>query len=235
MASFAAPSSDLPSWLQQGNTAQLQQVLSSLPALFNTKGLTNRYNGAISSELAQGQALASAGARQYANRAAQVGASGLGAGFAQGQAMLPYFNQRNDMLTDLEKQKALARSQQGQLASDLAGRIGQLQQMRQATISDYSSGQQKLQQEASQFDTSQSEREREFNTTAGMQQQSQNLDAMKLAMSLPRQRYEWNTGMNGQPLTANDRQQQQGFSQQQNYFGQLRSALGRTAGVGTFF
>ncbi len=235
MASFAPPSGDLPDWLQQGNTGQLQQFLGQLPALFNTKGLNTSYQNAISSEMNQGRALAAAGSRQYANRAAQTGASGLGAGFAAGQALLPYFDQRNSMLSDLEKQKLMARTQQAQLTGDLAGRIAQLQQMRQGMISDYSTAQQKLQQEGGQFDTTQEERQREFNTTSGLQQQGMNLDALKLAMSVPRQHYTWNTDQSGHPSTPFDEQQAGAFGQQQNYFNTLRNKIGNASNVGNFF
>lgn len=220
-------SSDIPSWLQSDNTGQMQALLARLPKLFSTKALTNRTNAAINTQIGMGQAMSSAAGRQYANRAAQVGASGMGAGFAMGQAMLPYFGQRNEMLSDLEKQKAIARQQQGQLSSDLAGRIGQLQAMRQSNISEYSTAQQRMQQEGDQFTASQSERSREFDVSAGMQQQGMNLDRMKLAMSMPRQRYQWNTNNAGTPIDANDRRQAQGYDNQQAYFANLRNSLNR--------
>lgn len=243
MPTFAPPSGDLPAWLQQGNTGQLQSLLGQLPQLFNTKGLNTSYQNAISGEMNQGRALAAAGSRQYANRAAQTGASGLGAGFAAGQALLPYFDQRNSMLSDLEKQKLLARTQQAQLSGDLAGRIGQLQQMRQGMISDYSTAQQKLQQESTQFDTTNTERQREFNTTSGQQQQGLNLDALKLAMQVPRQHYQWNEDQFGKPEGPGAADAKQGYQNQQNYWGQIQQKLGFNAprpgpqfqGTGPFF
>lgn len=236
-----APSGQIPSSLQGSPWKPLQQQQNQLAGLFDTSGLQSAYQNQASGNLDQGRALAAAAASSYTNRAAQSGASSLGAGFARGQAMLPIYQQNNALMSDFASKQLQAKTSQGQIGSDIAGRIGQLQSARQSMLSDYMQGQQRLQQGNQQFNAdldyrnralaqnqtqfagSQNEKGREFDVNAGQQGQMNRLRALQLAMQMPRQNYSWNTNWAGGPINQSDATAMQNFGQQNQFFNGLRS------------
>lgn len=151
MAMSLAPSGTLPSFLQGNPWQASQSYLNQLPGQFNTSGLQKSYQQQEAGNLSQGSALAAAAANQYVQRAHQSGASTLGAGFAQASAMLPIYQQNAEMNSDLQNKLLQYHTQQAQIGAGLSSDIGRQQGQYQSTLADYLMGQQKLQQQQSQF------------------------------------------------------------------------------------
>lgn len=241
------PATTAPSYLQNSNVGQLQGLYGQLSGLFDTSQMTSDANNAIQGNYNQGRALAAAAGRAYVNRAQQSGASTLGAGFAEGQAMLPIYNQRTQATADLSNRQLQYHTAQAGAQSAVAGQIGQLQQAHAATLADYFANQQKmglqnqqfnldlgyrqnvLAQDQSQFSSRLGEQSREFNVGQSNQQNSQNaalrLQALGMALKMPQQSYGWSTTATGVPRTAYDMQQSQLYGQQAQNRTDLMSAL----------
>lgn len=239
-----APSGNIPSFLQNGTWGALKQQQNQLGSLFDTSGIENAYNQQIGMDMNMGRATAAAAAARYANTAAQSGASQLGAGFAQSQALLPVFQQANQMRSDLASKQLQARSQQATVGADIAGRIGQLQSAQKSMLADYMGNQQRLfqnqqqfnqdldyrnralAQNQSQFNASQSERSREFDVTSGQQGMLNRLQALQLAMRTPFPIHSWySTDMYGNGRTPADQSAVNDIYQQGQLYGNIRNQL----------
>lgn len=246
----------LPKYLQGSDTWRpLADYQQQLGGMFDTSDISSNYEGAISSQFDSGRAMAAAAASQYQNRAQQVGASGLGAGYASGQAMLPAWQQANTMRADLASKQLQARTQQAGIGADLASRIGQLQSARQGQLFDYTNQQRNraqsslqfgqdldyrnraLAQNQSQFTTSEADRNSQFGQTYDLQNrqlaaqtnsQSSNdrLRALQLAMQTPRNSYSWSTDNSGNPINMSDQKNANAFGQQQAFFNNIRNQIG---------
>ena len=153
---------DFPAWMPRDNnttnTQQLTQFQKQIPGLLNTAGVEKSYHNQIDGMMAQGRGHAAAAGQAYGQRAIQAGASGMGAGFAQAQAMLPMYAQQGAMLSDLAGIQQRAKAGQ---ASEMGGAASQLSSMaaqREGMMTDYAQNQQRfalqnrqLQQQAQQW------------------------------------------------------------------------------------
>lgn len=233
----------VPQFMRQNTWQPLKQQQAALPGMFDTSGLAANYENAISSNFDQGRALAASAGTTYSNRAAQSGASRLGAGYATGQAMLPFFQQANQMRADLGAKQLQARTAQAGMMTDLASRIGQLQSARQGQMGDLYTGFQNRQQNQnqfnsdldyrnrslaqnqSQFDSSQAQQRSEFDVTAGQNASQNRLNALQLAMRMPQGGHLWRTDMFGRPIGELGQQQANSWQQEQSYMGNIRNQL----------
>ena len=131
---------ETPEFLKSANTSNLESFQKQIPGLFDTSGLDNAYSNSMNSMMAQGRGMAASSANAYANKAMQVGASGLGATFAQSQAMLPFYKQRSEMMADLEGQKLRNRQMQADTGFKTASEIENQKSRYQGTMSDFTLG-----------------------------------------------------------------------------------------------
>ncbi len=224
-----APSANIPGFLSGPNPWRAAaQYAQQLPALFDTSAQRQNVENQISGNFDSGRSAAAAAASRYANTASQSGGSSQGAGFAAGQAMLPFYRQANDARAQFGQLDLQARGQQAGIGADLARSIGQLQQQRQGMLSDYFQGQQRLNQgnnqfsqdldyrnralaqNQSQFGSSQYERGREFDTTTQLQL-LQSLGLLGGGAGGGGRggggggaSFSYNTNLNGQPLGPSD-------------------------------
>lgn len=243
MTPTPTPSFSVPNFMQGKPWQPAQQFAGQVPGLFDTTQMMQRGQDAITSQLAQARAAAASASAQYVNRAQQSGASGLGAGFAQGQAMLGAYNSANQAYSDLAGRQLQAKMAQGNLQGELYGRIGQLMGARQGQIGDLYTGFQNraqnqsqfnsdldyrnrsLAQNQSQFDASLSERKNEFGVTSGQSGMQNRLAALALAMKAPRQSFSWHTNASGNPMGDADATAMQGYGRQQDFYGNLQNQL----------
>lgn len=237
----------LPGFLQPTYTGALQKLQTSLPGFFDTSGIEKAYGNQASSNLDQGRALAAAAGAGYANRAQQSGASSLGAGFAQAQAMLPIYGQNNALMSDLATKQLQARTGQAGAGIDISKAMAQLLATRQGLISDYTLGSRRLGQQQIQFGQELAQRNQQFNQDLGFRNQQlsqqgsqfeQNLGfqqqnagtenrlkALQLAIGMPRQSYSWNTNNAGMPISGTDAASANAFGRQQNFYGGIQNSL----------
>lgn len=243
MTATAPTGFQTPSFLQGGSWNGLNKLQGQIPGLFDTSALQTSYQNQAGSNMDQGRALAAAAGAAYQNRAQQSGASQQGSGFAMGQAMLPIYAQNNSLMSDLATKQLQARTAQAGVQSDIAGRIGQLQSARQGQLSDLYGNWQRLQQNKSQFNqdlgfrnkemaqnqmqfgASQREKSREFDVQAGQQSQMNRLQALGLAMKLPRQSYSYHTNLFGNPINGADASAMQGSARQNDFYSGLQNQL----------
>lgn len=185
-AALTAAGSDMPDWLTQDNSADLRTFQSQIPGLFDMSATRNAYNGAMDSQYSQGMAGANAAGTAYTNRAMQVGASGMGGGFATGQAMLGVNNQRAQMMKELAALQNQSNQAQAGAMGTAAGDLSRLAAQRTSQIADWTQSQKanqlelsKLQQQQGQFSATLNENARQF-TLSQAQQDKQNTAGMAM-------------------------------------------------------
>lgn len=140
---------EFPSWLSKDPNTTAKEAMGTYGQIgANTNriatGYNTAYNNAIGYNTSAGGQAANNAATEYSNRAAQSGASSLGAGAVKAQAMMPVYAQ-NAALKIGAADKAAQTYQKGMdQASGLASTIGQLRSSYLSTLVGYSQGQQKL-------------------------------------------------------------------------------------------
>lgn len=152
-ASPSASSVAMPGYLSADPSAGLKSYLPQMQSMYaNAIGnMTTAGNNAINSNFDQGTALAAAGARAYMARAQQSGGSQLGAGFAQGQAMLPVYGQKYNALNQMAQNQLSATGQEAGLGANINEAIGNLTQQRASLMAQYTGQQQQLRQQQQQY------------------------------------------------------------------------------------
>jgi hypothetical protein len=131
-ASLQTPSADkyeLPSWLSPNPNDQLGELIDSygkIPAAYDTTNQVAANNRSIAYNTSAGTQMANNAATEYSNRAAQSGASGLGAGVVKAQSMMPVLAMNTKVRADSANIAAKASQEAATLASQVAGTIGQL-------------------------------------------------------------------------------------------------------------
>lgn len=137
----------MPSWLSKSADANLGELTSSyagVGAAFDPSGQVAARNNAIGYNTSAGTQAANNAATEYSNRAAQSGASQLGAGVVKAQAMMPVLQQNAALKTDAADVAAKAHQEAATLASQIAGTIGQLRMSYLGQLTQYAQGQQGL-------------------------------------------------------------------------------------------
>lgn len=138
---------EMPDWLSTDPNAGIGELLESyagIPAAFDPSGQVAARNAAIGYNTSAGTQAANNAATEYANRAAQSGASGLGAGAVKAQAMMPVLSMNAQLKTEAADVAAKAHQDAAGLASQIAGTIGQLRTSYLQTLTGYAQGQQAL-------------------------------------------------------------------------------------------
>jgi hypothetical protein len=138
---------EMPSWLSKNADSNMGELLKSyagIGAAFDPTGQVNARNDAIAYNSSAGGQAANNAATEYSNRAAQSGASGLGAGVVKAQAMMPVLAQNAALKTDAADVAAKAHQEGATLAANIANTIGQLRTSYLSTLTGYATGQQQL-------------------------------------------------------------------------------------------
>lgn len=138
---------EMPSWLSKNpdsNMGELLQSYAGVGAAFDPTGQVQARNDAIGYNTSAGGQAANNAATEYSNRAAQSGASGLGAGVVKAQAMMPVLAQNAALKTDAADVAAKAHQEGATLASQIAGTIANLRTSYLSTLTGYAQGQQGL-------------------------------------------------------------------------------------------
>lgn len=137
----------MPSWLStnpNANLSELTSVYAAIPAAFDPTAQVAARNNAIGYNTSAGNQAANNAGTQYANQAAQSGASGLGAGTVRAQNLMPVLQQNAALKTDAADVAAKSYQAAATLASQVAGTIGQLRTSYLQTLTGYAQGQQQL-------------------------------------------------------------------------------------------
>lgn len=137
----------LPSWLSTNYDSQMGELLktySGIGAAFDPTAQVKARENAATYNLASGTSAANNAATEYANRAAQSGASSLGAGAVKAQAMMPVLGQNAALKTDAADIAAKSHEDAISLASQIAGTISQLRTSYLGTLTGYITQQQQL-------------------------------------------------------------------------------------------
>lgn len=136
---------EMPDWLSTNaddNLGELLDTYAKIPGAFDPSGQVKARNDAIAYNTTSGGQAANNAATEFSNRAAQSGASQLGAGVVKAQAMMPVLAQNAALKTDAADVAAKSHQQAATLASQIAGTIGELRQGYLATLTGYAQGQQ---------------------------------------------------------------------------------------------
>lgn len=156
-AQFAGPSSvQLPSWMNTNPDANLQELIQSYQGVgsaFDPTEQVKARNDAIGYNTSAGSQAANNAATEYSNRAAQSGASGLGAGVVKAQAMMPVYAQNAKLKTEAADVAAKTKQEGLSLAGQIASTIGNLRTSYLKSLADYSSGQQQMMNQTNQFNS----------------------------------------------------------------------------------
>jgi hypothetical protein len=140
-----------PSYLSGPQTGELQQAYRSIPKAFNTSGVENAYQGQMGMQLAQGKSTTGAMGRAAESRAFQSGGK-VGASFAAADAMLPYFQQNQSMLGDLEDYKLRAAQSRLAAQTGIGNSLAGFRQGNQGMRMQYDLAGQAREQQGGQFD-----------------------------------------------------------------------------------
>lgn len=144
----AAGSVQLPDWLSPNADSNMQELLSSYAGIqtaFDPSAQVEARNNAIGYNTAAGGQAANNAASEYASRAAQSGASSLGAGVVKAQSMMPVLQQNAALKTEAADVAAKAHQEAANLASQVASTIGQLRTSYLQTLTGFVGQQQGLQ------------------------------------------------------------------------------------------
>lgn len=174
---------EMPSWLStdpSGSIGELMQSYAGIPAAFDPSGQVAARNAAIGYNTSAGTQAANNAATEYSNRAAQSGASGLGAGAVKAQAMMPVLSQNAKLKTEAADVAAKAHQDAASLASQIAGTIGQLRTSYLSTLTGYAQGQQQL--ALDKYKTEQSVASQAAQTALGYAQTQADLYKTQLSM-----------------------------------------------------
>lgn len=136
---------EMPSWLSKdpnSNLGELMQSYAGVPAAFDPSGQVAARNNQIGYNTAAGGQAANNAATEFSNRAAQSGASGLGAGVVKAQAMMPVLQQNAALKTDAADVAAKAHQDAAGLAAQIASTIGNLRTSYLNTLTGFASSQQ---------------------------------------------------------------------------------------------
>lgn len=140
-----------PSWMgTKAPVGALKDARSQLPGLFDFNPIAQTGNQFIESNFNNASASTAASARAAQNRAMLSGGR-VGASFAQGSAMLPLYAQRNQQAFQLAGLQGQMRGQQAGLLTQIAGGITNAKLQNRSLLGNYALGQQRLQQDESQF------------------------------------------------------------------------------------
>jgi hypothetical protein len=145
------PATAFPSYLNGPNTGELQAAYRSIPGAFNTSGVQQTYQNQMGMNLAQGKSTTDAMARAAENRAFQGGGK-VGASFAAADAMLPYFQQNQSMLGDLEDYKLRAAQSRLAAQTGIGNSLAGFRQGNQGMRMQYDLAGQAREQQGGQFD-----------------------------------------------------------------------------------
>lgn len=138
---------EMPSWMNpdaNANMGELLDTYSGIGAAFDPSGQVAARNAAIGYNTSAGTQAANNAATEYSNRAAQSGASGLGAGAVKAQAMMPMLSQNAALKIDAADTAAKTHQQGATLAAQIAGTIGELRTSYLGMLTGYAQGQQQL-------------------------------------------------------------------------------------------
>lgn len=165
----------MPSWMSTDpnqNLGELIQSYAGVGAAFDPSGQVQTRNDAIGYNTSQGGQAANNAATEYSARAAQSGASQLGAGVVKAQAMLPVMQQNAALKTDAADVAAKSHQQAAGLASQIASTIGQLRTSYLNSLTGYATDQQRLQQQQGQFNANFGLDQQKFNYQRQQDQQA---------------------------------------------------------------
>lgn len=166
-------SGDFPSWLPtQAPTAALRRARSQLPDLFNFDPIQQTGNQYIQGAFNQQANTAASAARAAQNRAMLSGGR-VGASFAQASSMLPLYQQQNEQAFKLAGLQGQMQAQRAGLLAQLAQGISGAQAGNRSLLANYGLGQQRLQQDQNQFNSSQDLQRQYLNLARLRQQQDQ--------------------------------------------------------------
>lgn len=137
----------LPSWLSGSadtNLKELTDTYAGISTAFDPSAQVAARNNQIGYNTSAGNQAANNAATDYSNRAAQSGASGLGAGAVKAQSLMPVLSQNAQLKTDAADVAAKAHQDATSLAAQVAGTIGQLRTSYLNSLTQYATGQQQL-------------------------------------------------------------------------------------------
>lgn len=138
---------ELPSWLSTNPDQNMGELLSAyggIGAAFDPTEQVAARNNAIGYNTSAGTQMANNAATEYSNRAAQSGASQLGAGVVKAQAMMPVLAQNAALKTDAADIAAKTHQEGASLAAQIASTIGNLRTSYLQTLTQTAMGQQQL-------------------------------------------------------------------------------------------
>lgn len=176
-----------PSYLNGPQTGELQQAYRSIPKAFDTTGVQNAYQGSMAMNLAQAKTTTGAMGRAAESRAFQSGGK-VGASFAAADAMLPYFQQNQSMLGDLEDYKL--RSAQSALAArtGIGNSLAGFRQGNQGMRMQYDLAGQARDQQGGQFDRTLAQNAAQFGANNSLAVRGQDFEEQKYRDQLALQR-----------------------------------------------
>lgn len=162
-----------PSYLtQQPQQRELQQAWGQIPGAFNTSGVEQSYQNQMGMNLAQAKTTTGAMARAAEGRAFQSGGK-VGASFAAGDAMLPYFQQNQQQMGDLADYKLRAAQSRIQAMGNIGGMLANNRQQQQGMLSGYDTAAQVRAQQGGQFDANLAQQAAQFRANNALQLRGQ--------------------------------------------------------------
>lgn len=143
--------SQFPSWMPtQAPTAALRGARKSLDSLFDFDPIAQTGNQYMQSAFNNQAATVGAASRAAQNRAMLSGGR-VGSSYAGASAMLPLYQQRNEQSFKLAGLQGQMNAQRAGLGAQIAQGITSAQLGNRSLLGNYALGQQRLQQDESQF------------------------------------------------------------------------------------
>ncbi len=144
----------LPSWMSTDpdqNLGELLKAYKGIGKAFDPMKQVNKRKNLIAYNTSAGGQAANNAATEYANRAAQSGASALGAGVVKAQSMMPVMAQNASLKTEAADLAAKSHQEAISLAATIGSTIAGLRQDHLKSLTNYAAGQQGMFLQNSQF------------------------------------------------------------------------------------
>lgn len=177
-----------PSYLQnQPQVGELQQAYRSIPGAFDTSGYESNVRNMSAMDLAQGKASVGAMARAAENRATQGGGK-VQSSFAAGSALLPYFQQQQSQMADLQDYKLRAAQSALAARTSIGGALAGYRQGAQGNMLNYDLAGQARQQQGGQFGQNLAQQAAQFSAENALRTRQQDFSERQYADQLQLQR-----------------------------------------------
>lgn len=162
-----------PNYLSgQPQTGMLQQTYRQIPGAFDTSGYESNVRNMAAMNLAQAKSSTATMGRAAENRAFQAGGK-VGASFAAGDAMLPYYRQNEQTMADLADYKLRAAQSRIQAQAGIGGQIAGYGLQNSGQLMNYDLAGQNREQQGGQFSKTLAQQAAEFNANNALRLRQQ--------------------------------------------------------------